>query len=51
MADAQARKAAIRKASQQVRAGGVFGRASASSKVRPTNKVRSSAQPAPKKTR
>jgi len=33
MADAQARKAAIKKASQQVRAGGVFSRASATSKV------------------
>lgn len=33
MADAQARKAAIKKASQQVRAGGVFSRASVTSKV------------------
>jgi hypothetical protein len=33
MADAQARKAAIKKASQQVRAGGVFSRASATSKI------------------
>jgi hypothetical protein len=33
MADAQARKAAIKKASQQVRAGGVFSRAGATSKV------------------
>jgi hypothetical protein len=33
MADAQARKAAIKKASQQVRAGGVFSRASTTSKV------------------
>lgn len=33
MADAQARKAAIKKASQQVRAGGVFSRASTESKV------------------
>ena len=33
MADAQARKEAIKRASQQVRAGGVFSRASATSKV------------------
>jgi len=33
MADAQARRAAIKKASRQVRAGGVFRRASNSSKV------------------
>jgi len=33
MADAQARKEAIKKASKQVRAGGVFSRASSTSKV------------------
>lgn len=33
MADVKARKAAIKKASQQVRAGGVFSRANAASKV------------------
>jgi hypothetical protein len=33
MADVEARKAAIKKASQQVRAGGVFRRATAASKV------------------
>ena len=46
MADAQARKAAIKKASQQVRAGGVFGRASRSSKVSATSRTRTGAQAA-----
>ena len=55
MADAQARKAAIQKASHQVRSGGVFSRASADSKVAPAaRKVAPAARtaaPLPKKPR
>ncbi len=43
MADVQARKAAIKKASQQVRAGGVFRRATSASKVSATGAQRSGA--------
>jgi hypothetical protein len=39
MADSQARKAAIKRASQQVRAGGVYGRASSASKLGATSRV------------
>jgi hypothetical protein len=44
MADATARKAAIKKASQQVRAGGVFSRASATSKVAARSTATASSQ-------
>ena len=56
MADAEARRAAIKKASQQVRAGGVFRRAATSSKVSPatnktsaSNKTSAAPRPAPPK--
>lgn len=39
MASKEAREAAIKKASQQVRAGGVFSRASAASKVSPDPQI------------
>lgn len=54
MANASARKAAIKKASQQVRAGGVFSRASAASKVsaaRTTETTTSTTRPATQKHR
>lgn len=47
MADAETRNAAIKKASQQVRAGGVFSRASSTSKVAST--ATSAVSPAPPK--
>jgi hypothetical protein len=53
MADAEARRAAIKKASRQVRAGGVFSRASAASKVSAakTSGASHTARPAAKKRR
>jgi hypothetical protein len=51
MADAQARSAAIKKASQQVRAGGVFRRASASSKVSVPSRSATAGRPAAPKHR
>lgn len=47
MADAEARKAAIEKATRQVQAGGVFGRATNASKMSAT----SSGAPAPAKNK
>jgi hypothetical protein len=49
MADAQARRAAIKKASKQVRAGGVFRRASSSSIVSAASKASPAARPAQKR--
>jgi hypothetical protein len=50
MADPQARQAAIKKASQQVRAGGVFGRASTASKVSVARNKSATARPVTKKS-
>lgn len=49
MADAQARRAAIKKASKQVRAGGVFRRASSSSMVSGAGRASTAARPAAQK--
>lgn len=48
MADVKARKAAIQKASRQVRAGGVFRRATATSKVPAAGSHTSPGKPFPK---